>query len=348
VFPKDFGENAGKSLFAPARIGTNRTKPNITLHIDPSQPMMAGIMQGLLSRYAMQEIFSQQLASPTALKTARDALETLNTSGDNAMSAAARADLLNMFEAIAKVTQVANPNNTPASTNAAEDSTSSPISFSLPFTSSTVEVTAKRDGTPTRYNSYAHSFSGMGVQFILFMGIEFGIGLLLMQRTGMWKRLRVAPINRFDVIGSRLIAGAIIGFGFMTAIYAVGMAVFGVRVEGSWPGFVLMLIAFAFLNASIGLMIAAIGQSPEAAKSLSTYVMLVLVMLGGAWVPSFVFPQWLQTISHATPTYWAIEGFAAMTWRGQDFSAAIFPLMSVTGFAVLFTAIALWRFRWDE
>ena len=46
------------------------------------------------------------------------------------------------------------------------------------------------------YNGYAHSFAGMGVQFILFMGIELGVGVLLMRRLGLWKRLRAAPVSR--------------------------------------------------------------------------------------------------------------------------------------------------------
>ena len=38
--------------------------------------------------------------------------------------------------------------------------------------------------------------------------------------------------------------------------------------------------------------------------------MLLLVMLGGAWVPSFVFPGWLQQASLVVPTRWAVDGLA--------------------------------------
>ena len=33
----------------------------------------------------------------------------------------------------------------------------------------------------------------MGVQFILFLGIEIGIGVLLAQRSGIWQRTLAAP-----------------------------------------------------------------------------------------------------------------------------------------------------------
>ena len=78
------------------------------------------------------------------------------------------------------------------------------------------------------------------------------------------------------------------------------------------------------------------------------FATLLLVMLGGAWVPTFVFPEWLQTVSLFVPTRWAIDGLAAMTWRGLDIEAALAPMgvMIVTSAAMF--ALAIWRFRWEE
>ena len=217
--------------------------------------------------------------------------------------------------------------------------------LSLPFSATATAVTAN---ATQKYNSFAHSFAGMSVQFILFMGIEFGIGLLMMRRQDIWKRLRIAPITRFDMITSRVVASTIIGVGFVTAIYFAAIGIFGVRVSGSWFGFVSIILAFALLNASFGLLIAAIGKSPEVARSVAIFATLIMVMLGGAWVPSFVFPEWLQTISQVTPTYWAIEGLSAMTWRGLPLTAAVTPVAVMLGFSAVFTAVAIWRFEWDE
>jgi ABC-2 type transport system permease protein len=55
-----------------------------------------------------------------------------------------------------------------------------------------------------KYNGFSHSFAGMGVQFVLFMGIEIGVGILLMRRMGLWKRLRAAPVSRTLLLGSRI------------------------------------------------------------------------------------------------------------------------------------------------
>ncbi|MEP7301668.1 MAG: ABC transporter permease [Caldimonas sp.] len=217
--------------------------------------------------------------------------------------------------------------------------------FSLPYETQTFATTASADRP---YNGYAHSFAGMGVQFILFMGIEVGVGVLLARRLGLWKRLRAAPLSRTVLLGSHILSGGLTALILLVIIYAAAMTFFNVRIEGSLPGFIGIAIAFALLTSSFGLLIAAIGKTPEATRGLAIFATLVMVMLGGAWVPSFIFPEWLQTASLIVPTRWAVDGLDAMTWRGLGFSAAIAPIGALLFFSGLFAAIAIWRFDWEE
>ena len=199
-----------------------------------------------------------------------------------------------------------------------------------------------------QYNSCAHSFAGMGVQFILLMGVDTGVGLLLMRRMGLWKRLRVAPLSKAQLLGSRTASCALVGLIVFAVVYAVAMAFFGVRISGSVPGFVAALVAFALLTSSFGLMIAALGRTPDATRRLAILATLLMVMLGDAWVPSFIFPPWLQTVSMWMPTHWAVDGLDAMTWRGLPLQDALLPVAALLGFTLLFSAVALARFQWEE
>ena len=56
------------------------------------------------------------------------------------------------------------------------------------------------------------------------------------------------------------------------------------QVEGSMAGFVGVCAAFSLMTATFGLMIAALGKTPEATRGLSIFVTLIMVMLGGSWV----------------------------------------------------------------
>ena len=219
--------------------------------------------------------------------------------------------------------------------------------FAMPFTlQETSAVVQKHAGDG--YDSYAHAFAGMGVQFVLLMAVDTGIALLLMRRTGLWQRLRAAPLSRLQLLGSRVASGALTGLGVFVVVFAVAIAVFGVRVQGSAVGLLAVMAATALCSATLGLMVAALGRSPEATRGLAILVTLLLVMLGGAWVPSFLFPPWLQAAAAWTPTHWAVQGMDAMTWRALPLADAALPVAVLLGFAALFGAVALWRFPWND
>jgi ABC-2 type transport system permease protein len=130
-------------------------------------------------------------------------------------------------------------------------------------------------------------------------------------------------------------------------MFVFARIVFGVRIEGSYLGFILVGIVFAIMTAAFGLLIAALGGTPEGTRPIAVLATLLMVMLGGAWVPLFIFPQWLQNIALVMPTRWAVEGLDAMTWRGLGFEAVLLPCAIVLFYAVVFGAIALNRFRWE-
>jgi ABC-2 type transport system permease protein len=197
------------------------------------------------------------------------------------------------------------------------------------------------------YNSMAHSFAGMCVQFILFMGIDAGMTVLMQRRTGLWKRLQAAPLSRWVVIGSRAASAALVAMMIMLAVFGFARAVFGVKIEGSFAGFLGVCVAFAIMTATFGLLIAVLGKTPEGTRGIAILVTLLLVMLGGSWVPAFIFPQWLQKVSFAVPTRWAVDGLDGLVWRGWGFNQALEPIGALLLFAALFGAIAVWRFRWE-
>lgn len=213
----------------------------------------------------------------------------------------------------------------------------------IPFNVDSIAVTAG-----PRYNSYAHSFAGMSVQFILFMGIDAGIALLLMRQEGMWRRLRAAPLSRSVLLGSRVVSTALIAIAILAVVYLVARMMFDVRIEGSVLGFALVACSFALLAATTGLMIASLGRSVGATRGVAMFSVLILVMLGGAWVPSFLFPEWLQHVTEFVPTRWAVDGLDNMTWRGLALQNAFAPTAILVGWSALFALIAVWRFNWED
>jgi ABC-2 type transport system permease protein len=232
-----------------------------------------------------------------------------------------------------------------ADTSQGTQGTGDPRGITIPYTVNEHPMTA---GNNVAYNGYAHSFAGMGIQFLLFAAANLGIDILLERQRGLWRRLRSAPVSRVALLAGKAASMTLIALMTLLVSFAFAMAVFHVRIQGSVMGFLMVAFACSVMAATFGLLIAALGRTPAATRGVTTLAVLMMVMLGGAWVPTFVFPAWMQTLTLIVPARWAVDGLDAMTWRGIGLSGAVLPTAVLLGFAALFGGIALTRFRWEE
>ena len=325
VVPKDFGRNAGRALF------TDANKPDLSLLYDPSHSMELGLVKGILSGAVMQSVSKEMFNGSSGREMLDESLARVENSPE--LSPEDRKALRDVLSGARELNE----------RRAGTGQRALSGGLTIPFQTRDEAITS---GGNVAYNGYAHSFGGMGIQFILFMGLDVGITLLMLRRTGLWQRLRAAPLSRTMLLGSRTVSASLTAGFILAVLFTFARLVFGVRILGSFPGFVLVCAAFSLMTAAFGLMIAALGETVEATRGYSVMATLVLVMLGGSWVPTFVFPKWLQKLTVVVPTRWAMDGLDAMTWRGLGFSAALAPIAVLLLFTLLFGAIAVMRFRW--
>jgi ABC-2 type transport system permease protein len=331
VLPAGFAAAAGRSFLAGA------AKPRVPVLYDPSQTGTLPMVQGLLTQQALAAVTGDLFDGDRGAELIDDSLATLEAQGADAATTGDLRELLTRARSL-------NLRNREAQAAQSDAGAAAPRGgLTVPFELADEAVTSGRRA----YNGFAHACAGMGVQFILMMGIEAGVGLLLLRRRGLWLRLKAAPLARRTLLAARVGSTAILSLAMLSFLYAGAALLYGVRVDGSLLGFAGIAIAFALTTAAFGLLVAALGQTPEATRGLAIFATLVMVLLGGGWVPSFLFPEWLQTASAVLPTSWAIQGLEAMTWRGLGLDEALPAIGALLGFTTAFLAIAVWRFRWD-
>ena len=193
----------------------------------------------------------------------------------------------------------------------------------------------------------AHVFAGMAVQGLLFFSIEAAMGILRERKQGIWKRVRAAPVSTMSLLLARIASGTIRALAILAAVFGFGIVGYHIHVGGSWLGLGLISLAAAVMASTFGIFVSALGRNEQQSRGLAIFVVLTMTMLGGAWFPSFLMPDWVQKVAMIIPVKWAVDGFDAMTWRGSDFSAVPTAVGALLAFAVVFGFIALTRFRWD-
>jgi ABC-2 type transport system permease protein len=301
---------------------------------DPSHGVEMGMVKGILSGAVMQAVSKEMFTGQSGQQTVQQTLAQVTNNPEIPI-----ADRKALTDLLSGVREVNEQQRNASASGRAEISGG----LTMPYQTREEAITSGHD---VQYNGYAHSFGGMGVQFILFMGLDVGIALLMLRQTGLWQRLRAAPLSRTMLLGSRTVSASLMAGFILLVLFTFARLVFGVRILGSFAGFVGVCAALSLMTAAFGLMIAALGETVEATRGYSIMATLIMVMLGGAWVPTFIFPKWLQRLTVVIPTRWAMDGLDGMTWRGLGFSSAVLPIAVLLGFTLLFGAVAVMRFRW--
>jgi len=329
IIPKGFGDGAGRAFFRGASV----QKPEMEVLFDPSRAVEMGMVRGILTQHVMESVGREMFSGQSGSRFADEALNSLESSS---MPEDRKRLLKEMLTGVQRYYR----NSTSASTAGGTGGV-----FSMPYTVREEEVTS---GSRVPYNGYAHSFAGMGIQFLLFAALNMGIEMLLERQRGLWRRLRSAPVSRYLLLGARMASTTVISLATLLVSFGFAMIVFGVRIEGSLIGFAMVALACSLMAATFGLLVAALGRTPGTARGVSTLAVLVMVMLGGAWIPTFLFPKWVQAITVVVPARWAVDGLDATTWRGLGLSSALMPTLVLLGFAAAFALITVNRFRWEE
>jgi ABC-2 type transport system permease protein len=329
VIPKDFGADAGRAFFAGAK------KPEFSLLYDPSHGMEMGMVQGILSGAVMQAVSKEMFSGQSGREMVKESLAQIEKNSQ--MTPTEKKSLRDLLGSVEKWNE--QQANEPASGRDVPAG-----GLTIPFETHEEAITS---GTEDKYNSYAHAFGGMGIQFILFMGLDVGVRLLLLRQSGLWQRLRAAPLSRSMLLGSRAVSAALISGFILFVLFTFARLAFGVRIQGSVLGFLGVCAAFSLMTAAFGLLIAALGKTVEATRGYAVMATLIMVMLGGSWVPTMFFPQWMQKLTVVIPTRWAMDGLDGMTWRGLGLSEAVLPITVLLLFTLLFGVLAVMSFRWE-
>jgi ABC-2 type transport system permease protein len=192
--------------------------------------------------------------------------------------------------------------------------------------------------------SMAQSSPAMMIQFAIAGLLTAATVIVNERKTRSLQRLLTTSTSRFQILMGHYLAIFTIIFVQFLLLMLFGQLL---HVDYLRVPLATLLVAFvtAVCIAALGLLIGVLAKSEEQAIIFSLIPMFVLAGLGGAWVPLEFTGAAFQAIGHVSPVAWAMDGFKNITARGLGFSSVLLPVAALFGYALLFFAMALWRFQ---
>jgi len=181
-------------------------------------------------------------------------------------------------------------------------------------------------------------------------GATFGAAtnLVVWRKNGLLRRLRLAPIPTRSVVLARVAVSIAIAIVQAAIFLGVGIALFGLRLTGSWPMIIPLLVCGTLAFMAIGLLAGAVAKSEEAAVGIANFVVLPMAFLSGSFFPLDGAPGYVTAISKVLPLKHLNDGMLDTMVRGEGPSSALVPMGILLAFAVVVTAVASRLFRWDD
>ncbi len=156
---------------------------------------------------------------------------------------------------------------------------------------------------------------GWAMQFLLFAVTASATALFREKEHGIFQRVLSAPVTRGDILWSKFLYGICLGLApARSSSSSPATSSSGSRSGARSRLLVLVCVFAAAACTSFGMLIAAISPTPESARGLSTFVILLMCAIGGAWFPVSFMPDFIQRFSRLTLVYWSMEGFSQVLW----------------------------------
>jgi ABC-2 type transport system permease protein len=195
----------------------------------------------------------------------------------------------------------------------------------------------------SRRAGLAHTSPGMMLQFAIAGLLTAAQVIVAERKSRALQRLLTTSARRVHILLGHYLAIFTLVFGQFMILIAFGQIVLKVDYLRVPAATLLVSFCAALCIAALGLLVGILARSEEQAIAFSLIPMFVLSGLGGAWVPLEVTGETFRAIGHVSPVAWAMDGFKNVTIRGLGLEAILLPSAALTGYALLFFILAVWR-----
>ena len=281
----------------------------IELGVDPRRQAEAGMVEGLLMKHAaadMQKMFTDPAASA---QMADKAL------ADIKRAPAGSAPQLAPVERF--LGELKTFMGTPASAGPGAAAGSNEWQ---PLKITARDVTREYRGPQ---NAFDITFPQGVIWGLIGCVMTFGISLVTERTHGTLVRLRMAPLTGGQILGGKALACFLSIM--LVEVMLLGLALaLGVR-PSSYPVLALAGLSAAICFVGFMMLIASLGKTEQSASGAAWAIMMPLSMIGGAMVPQFVMPAWMQSMSVISPVRWSVIAIEGGVWRQFTLNEMVLP-----------------------
>ncbi len=187
-----------------------------------------------------------------------------------------------------------------------------------------------------------------GVLGILILAIGFilaGLNLVKEKESGTIEQINVTPVKKYQFITAKMVPFLIIGLVDLAIGLIIGKLTFNIPFEGSIA--LLFLCSAIFLTGLLGvaLFMSTISSTQQQYMFSGFLFIIIFVLMSGVFTPADSMPVWAQKINLVNPAAYIMRINRMIILKGSTFQDIREDILALTLIAIVFTALAVNRYR---
>lgn len=221
-------------------------------------------------------------------------------------------------------------------------------------------INAQLTNSPRPFNVTAqrlneHSLSTFDYTFTGLLGFAIlGAGIFgpmnyfpELKKMGILRRLHTTPLRVWQYFLSAMLGNSVTGLLSIGLMIAVALALFDLKVVGSYLSLIPFLVFGIIVILGIGLAIGGWAKNERQAAPLGNIVVFPMMFLSGTFFPRFLMPEWLQNITYYIPLTPVIDGTRMIMSEGKTLLDLGPQLAVMAVWMIIIYTIAFRVFRWE-
>lgn len=202
-------------------------------------------------------------------------------------------------------------------------------------------------------NSVQHNVPAWTMFAMFFILYPLAGNFIKEREEGSMLRLRLISGSQFPVISGKFafyFLVCLLQFVLMIAVGIYIMPLLGLSklvLGTNIIGILLVACSVAMAATGYGVLIAVYFRTAQQALSFGSVSVVILSAIGGVWVPVYVMPEILQTLSRFSPMSWGLEAFNDLFLRQASIQTILPNVLRLTGFSLvtLFISVIIHKSR---
>lgn len=179
---------------------------------------------------------------------------------------------------------------------------------------------------------------------------NIAVGTAYQRDEGILKRVRGTPVPAGVYLGGKIISAVFVAAVSVTIMMAIGVAFYGVQIYvRTLPAATVTFFVGVGCFAALGLLVAGLVNSGEAATAITNATLLPLAFVSGIFIiPSEDAPAWLDTVANIFPLKHFVEPFtAAFDPNNTGSQWYLLDLLYMMLWGVVALVLGIRFFKWE-